>query len=440
MEKYIDNYEPAFLLDKDGIEKTAEEKKEETPAFLMDFIKSLKPDKDKHIYVHKVLLGDGEIWGSNKNGDDFPKSDLYADSDKFGYRTLTRAGIFTLHRNKDKSKTLGNVLISIVNPKMRRVELIEELDRDLCKEHDTDFGVYDRLLDGECLFSSMGCRVPYDICSICHNRAPTRAQYCPHLLYQMNQILPDGRRVRAINPRPDFFDDSYVRNPAFTPAFTINIYKSSKDVPDIKTKYENKESSNEKPKQEKTAEESNITPENKVQGGPTKKGKPVKVARKTTYAGIPINIEVMSGDYRIGYSRGGKWKKRMFVHYGFIPRTEGADGEEVDVYLKPDPKKDADVYVVRQMKFQKGEKSYDEDKVMLGFDSLHHAKSSYLQHMPEKAFGGIYKISLEDLKSLISKKDDSEVAETEAPKVGTMVKEIPAMSQISPILNKIRYF
>src|SRR5690606_2318621 len=57
---------------------------------------------------------------------------------------------------------------------------------------------------------SMGCRVPWDECSICKNRARNRGEYCAHLRYQMNRILEDGRRVCAYNWRPIFFDISFV--------------------------------------------------------------------------------------------------------------------------------------------------------------------------------------------------------------------------------------
>jgi hypothetical protein len=66
MEKYLDIYEPATVLDKNGIEKTAEEKKDKVDKRVLDVVKSLKPNKDKHIYVHKVIMGDGEVWGNNK--------------------------------------------------------------------------------------------------------------------------------------------------------------------------------------------------------------------------------------------------------------------------------------------------------------------------------------------------------------------------------------
>lgn len=59
------------------------------------------------------------------------------------------------------------------------------------------------------------CKVPFDRCSICNHRSRTRAEYCEHLLYHMNQLWPspqdsDGRRSFAWNDDPCYFDQSFV--------------------------------------------------------------------------------------------------------------------------------------------------------------------------------------------------------------------------------------
>lgn len=396
MIKYLDLCDPVILLDKNGIEKTAEEKKDEVDGRIMKVIKDLKPDKDKCLYTYKSIMGDGEAWGSNKNGDFFPKCDLYADNDKYGYKTFLRAGIFTLHRNKDKGKSLGKIILSVVNPIMRRIELIEELDRDLCNQHDKDFHVYDKLLDGEILFSSMGCRVPYDVCSICGNKAPSRGQYCDDLLYRMNQILPDGRRVYAINPKPDFFDDSYVRNPAFTPAFTINIFRSNEDV----AKHSKEE------KHEKTA------------------GK--KVVEEKDYKGLPVAVEVKKNSFRFRKF----YKTLMHCDYGYIKGTQGEDGEEIDVYMI---NKDSDkVYRIKQLK--KGTGQFDEYKYILGARSEDEAKGMYLRHMPELFFGGIKEIPFDAFKQLVTEKE-----KTAEYKSSDIIKRIPAMTINTDVLKKIKF-
>ena len=58
------------------------------------------------------------------------------------------------------------------------------------------------------------CRVPYDCCSVCGNKAKTLKQYCDHLKYRMNEVLPSGQKIYAINTMPKFFDLSVVTIPA----------------------------------------------------------------------------------------------------------------------------------------------------------------------------------------------------------------------------------
>jgi hypothetical protein len=61
----------------------------------------------------------------------------------------------------------------------------------------------------------MGTRIDHERCSICGNENQFIHQRCPHLAGQMNQIMPDGRRVQASNHGTRFFDISDVDyNPA----------------------------------------------------------------------------------------------------------------------------------------------------------------------------------------------------------------------------------
>ncbi|HET7674772.1 MAG TPA: hypothetical protein VFL54_04555, partial [Gammaproteobacteria bacterium] len=67
-------------------------------------------------------------------------------------------------------------------------------------------------------------------------------------------------------------------------------------------------------------------------------------------------------------------------------RTEGVDGDHVDVYIGPN--EDAEnVYIVHQR--QAGNwKEYDEDKCMLGFATLADAKRAYLRQYDDPRFLG----------------------------------------------------
>lgn len=69
--------------------------------------------------------------------------------------------------------------------------------------------------------------------------------------------------------------------------------------------------------------------------------------------------------------------------YGYVNRTKGADGEGIDVYLGPNEQAD-NAYVIHQNHPDTG--AYDEDKVMLGFDSPDAAKDAYLQHYNRPGF------------------------------------------------------
>ncbi len=65
------------------------------------------------------------------------------------------------------------------------------------------------------------CRIKYDVCTICGNKAKTRKDYCDHLKFEMSKVLPDGRKIAALNPSPEFFDSSWVIRPADRTGFML---------------------------------------------------------------------------------------------------------------------------------------------------------------------------------------------------------------------------
>lgn len=153
-----------------------------------------------------TALGAGEFYGSNVNGDFFPEGPLKNPTPEFGYKTFERmAHVYKHHVNKDPKKSYGTVALSVWNNTMKRVELIVITDD--AKAPD----IVERVNRGEYPEVSMGCRVPYDVCSICGNKAKTRAQYCDHLRYHMNKIPPGHtKKAYALNTMPKFFDISFV--------------------------------------------------------------------------------------------------------------------------------------------------------------------------------------------------------------------------------------
>lgn len=126
-----------------------------------------------------------------------------------------------------------------------------------------------------------------------------------------------------------------------------------------------------------------------------------KLHGHTEHQGIPIAIENRKGSVRSGVDKDGKpWRTEMKHPYGYIKGTKGADGDEVDVYVGPH-KEAPHAFVVHQHKVDGT--GYDEDKVMLGFKNLQHAREGYLKHYNDPKFlGPIKQVPIERLKSLLS--------------------------------------
>ncbi|MDY6957875.1 MAG: hypothetical protein SVK08_01825 [Halobacteriota archaeon] len=205
----------------DCLNKTAGEQ----PSYLIELANSIKKQPG-FTYVMVSAVGAGEFWGSNKNGDYFPESALRGTQDqsevkppavspKPRYKTFEDAKFFRHHKNKPTDPYYGGVEVAYWDDKMKKVILIVSVS-----EKDAP-DIAEDIRGDRIIAVSMGCKVPWDICSICGNKASKRSEYCSHLLYQMNKILPDGRKVYAINWKPRFFDISYVKRPAWRGGWSI---------------------------------------------------------------------------------------------------------------------------------------------------------------------------------------------------------------------------
>jgi len=113
-----------------------------------------------------------------------------------------------------------------------------------------------------------------------------------------------------------------------------------------------------------------------------------KLHARMKFQGFEISIENRKGSFRHWYDRATKTegKTEMLFPYGYIRKTEGADGEHVDVFVGPDASAEK-VFVIHQRKAPDFT-AFDEDKIMLGFASRAHAKSAYLKHYNDKRFFG----------------------------------------------------
>ncbi len=122
---------------------------------------------------------------------------------------------------------------------------------------------------------------------------------------------------------------------------------------------------------------------------------------KINIQGLDISIENPKGSKRTGTdSSGKKWSVTMKSHYGYIRKSIGADGEQVDVFVgeKPESQK---VFIIDQ---RNADGSFDEHKVMLGFSSKAAAKRGYLQNYSKgwRGLGNVETMSMDQFKQWLS--------------------------------------
>ncbi len=116
--------------------------------------------------------------------------------------------------------------------------------------------------------------------------------------------------------------------------------------------------------------------------------------------GFDVTIENPKGSERSGTDASGKqWRQTMHNTYGYIRGTEGVDGDHIDVFLSDAPES-GNVYVIDQ---RKADGSFDEHKVMYGFNSAEEARDAYLSNYEEgwKGLGAITPVSKEEFKKWI---------------------------------------
>lgn len=125
-----------------------------------------------------------------------------------------------------------------------------------------------------------------------------------------------------------------------------------------------------------------------------------KLQGRTAFRGLNISIENKKGTIRRGVdSDGHKWAIKMNYDYGYIRGTKGADGDHLDCYIG-DNIDAKNVYIIHQK--IPGTDKYDEDKCMLGFDTLVDAKAAYLKQYDRPGFfGGVDTVPFELFKQKV---------------------------------------
>lgn len=131
-----------------------------------------------------------------------------------------------------------------------------------------------------------------------------------------------------------------------------------------------------------------------------KEEKTFKLQDRVSFRGLDIAIENKKGSVRSGVDNDGEeWKTKMFYPYGYIRGTMGVDGDAVDCFVGPN-KEGEKVFIIHQEDPENGK--FDEDKVMLGFDTLDYARAAYLAHYDDQKFlGKITAMNFEEFKKKV---------------------------------------
>jgi inorganic pyrophosphatase len=154
----------------------------------------------------------------------------------------------------------------------------------------------------------------------------------------------------------------------------------------------------------------------KVTVGPPPKKNRVKFPFTGTidFQGLKIMVENKKDSIREGTDASGKhWSRTMHSHYGEIQKTEGLDGDKVDVYVGEDPRADQ-VFVINQNHpkdhpTKAGE--LDEQKTMLGFDSAEEAKKLYMSQYDDPSFfRSITSMSIDQFKNSLKECKGEKIA------------------------------
>jgi len=126
--------------------------------------------------------------------------------------------------------------------------------------------------------------------------------------------------------------------------------------------------------------------------------------------GLPIVIENANGSIRRGTDADGKsWQCRLPAHYGYIRKTEGADGDHVDVYVGPHLNS-RKVFVLDQNDAKTGE--FDEHKVWFGFNSPQHVLATYRKAFSDgkadKRFGHLKQMTPDEFRAWLKDGDTTQ--------------------------------
>lgn len=181
----------------------------------------LFPDE---LMVHGLAVGDYETTGANRKGDAFDSHTC-----RTRHHTFKKyAKWYRNHEDSDPLNSFGRIAASDYNEPMGRIELLCGLNTNKTAADRNEGKIatieMNKLASGDNLPISMGCRVAYDVCTCCGNKAKTADDYCDesscpaggckNYLGKLRKVGSDLKHIGVFNPGCYFVDISLVHRPA----------------------------------------------------------------------------------------------------------------------------------------------------------------------------------------------------------------------------------
>ena len=163
------------------------------------------------------------------------------------------------------------------------------------------------------------------------------------------------------------------------------------------------------------------------------------------FDGFDISIENPAGSIRSGKDeKGEEWSAIMPADYGYFKGTVGKDKDHIDVYMGDNLDSD-NVYVVDQVN---EDGSFDEHKVMMGYNSLAEARNAYMDAYEEgwQGLGNITKTTKDGLKQWFKDGDTKKPfaeedvkfrAEAEDPEVQKILDRLQEMQETGVVAARV---
>jgi|GEM_PF-6444102 len=175
-----------------------------------EILEKYRPPKD-YFLGHAISHGDSEWYSFNKNGDFWPEEGNI----KRAHTFVKYGGYYPEHDVRPETRK-GIIKAAFHNPKMHWTEVVFWGHR---KKASAD---YEDAKAGKPRAYSISAHVKSDVCSICHNKATRRGDYCKHAKHMLTTFVPGINKFAYLhNNDPTFYDLSDVARPADRVAMTL---------------------------------------------------------------------------------------------------------------------------------------------------------------------------------------------------------------------------